>query len=240
MVINAGIQWNNGASLTEEFTKNATDPRREYTIQMSLLNSYTTNLEPDKSRFQGMSLKERRDIIAEEVDQSGQLANASNILETTESIKLEVRLLSRLNLTNEKARDVRKAYEDVHNQARPVTNYRDARDIRYDRPYMNQVEAGYNKSAHTLRMGDIVYDLKALNNKSIRNQFEHQFINLKNPSKFAYVKDDLGINQGKFATVNDQNQIKYLRLNTLDGTGPSQDFQSYLKGNTPPSLMIKP
>lgn len=200
----------NTPDLLAAFQDNAPDTppnlRREYTIQNRLLNSYTTRAEDVVEQYKGMNLASRRELIEASIDELKQYDNANDLENALQNTKLQVGVLSTLDVANDKARDIQDGYNYGWHHARPVRSLEEAREIQYTPEYMDDIRAGYNKDEHTLKIGEITYDL---DEQSLRKQFAEQFAEIESSAQYAYTQNPLFENVEFADHVNENGAIDY-------------------------------
>ncbi len=196
-----------GAAFNDKTDPPTQDQRREYTMQNWLLNSYTTRADDVQAQYQGLDLESRRALIGLQIDALGQYDNTTNLEQAIESKKLEVDVLSSINVSNDKARDVQDTYKFAWHHARPVQNLEDADQIGFTKDYMDNVKAGYNAEDHTVKIGEITY--AADQNETLGRQFAEQFKDIEQTAQYAYTQDPV-FGDVEFANgINESGLVNY-------------------------------
>jgi hypothetical protein len=198
---------NLGAAFKASAGQDYTTTQKELTVQTRLLNSYTSTREDIKQEYEGMTYDKRLELVTQEIDQQAkepgfQYDNVSGIESAIESKKQQVGLFSDLNMPNEKAAELKEAYEFVRYQRLPVQSYDEVKAVEdssvvYSKEFIDKIKDGYDQGAHSLVSGDIKYDLNVvdekgeniglINENSLKGQFTTQFENLEDPN-FVYTR----------------------------------------------------
>ena len=180
---------------TPESHGNSMELRKEFTRENLVNQSYWTRAEDVEQEHAGKSYEQRQEIadrhIEERSAQGIALDDVSSDIEGAIEEKREMnRMFDKLDLPNEKNRDVFEAARYINHHAQPVKSVEEVTEgVPAEKRY-NDIAEGYNKDLHMLKSGDVVYALEDADQGSMDAQFKSQGEEIAN-SKHVYVEKDL-------------------------------------------------